>query len=112
MHPKLRWRVEVPVPIVGDRRSGDAVIDDGNAEILVEAETHLDDIQGLERRLSAKARDLGVKLSLLLVADTRHNRQVVRLHGELRRRFPLDTRAALRSLLAGQLPTEGALVIL
>jgi hypothetical protein len=43
--PGARWRTEVPVPIAGDLRSGDAVVDVAEGEVLIEAETYLGDIQ-------------------------------------------------------------------
>lgn len=108
----LRWRTEVPVPITGDGRSADAVIDGPGVDILVEAETHLDDIQALERSIAGKQRDLGIERVILLVADTRHNREVVGHAHELRRRFPLGTRACLAALSSGRDPGGDALVIL
>jgi transcriptional regulator with XRE-family HTH domain len=110
--PPLNWRVEVPMPIPGDRRSADAVISGGGGGLLVEAETHLHDIQALERRVAAKARDLAIARVVLLVADTRHNRHVLRLHPELRTAFPLSARACLAAFDAGRLPQAGAVVIL
>ena len=47
------------MPLAGDARSGDAVVTVANGDILIEAETHLDDIQAIERKAAAKARDLG-----------------------------------------------------
>jgi hypothetical protein len=98
--------------MVGDRRSGDAVIEGREFEILVEAETHLDDIQALERSIAGKQRDLGIERVILLVADTRHNREVIRCVGELRRRFPVGTRACLAALRRGRDPGGDAIVIL
>src|SRR5262245_53814293 len=43
LHPSLRWRTEVPMPIPGDLRSGDGVIDGAFGTILTEAETRLTD---------------------------------------------------------------------
>jgi hypothetical protein len=54
LHPGLSWRAEVPVPIAGDPRSGDGVIGWRFGSALVEAETHLGDIQALERRVRPK----------------------------------------------------------
>ena len=110
-HP-LRWRVEVPVPIAGERRSADAVISDMDGDVLVEAETHLHDIQALERRVTLKARDLGIDRVVLLVADTRHDRHVLRLHPELLAAFPWSSRACLAAFDAGRLPNASGLVIL
>lgn len=108
----LRWRTEVPMPIEGDRRSADALIEGATFEIIVEAETHLDDIQALERGIAGKQRDLGVARVILLVADTRHNRAVIARLPELLRRFPVGTRACLAALAAGRDPGGDALVIL
>lgn len=60
------WRTEVPVPITGDLRSGDAVVSVTDGDVLIEAETHVGDIQTIERKISAKARDLGVDRVVLL----------------------------------------------
>jgi transcriptional regulator with XRE-family HTH domain len=109
---RMRWRVEVPMPIAGDLRSGDAVISVEDGEILIEAETRLDDIQAIERKSAAKARDLGTSYLILLVADTRHNREVIRAHPELKARFPIDTRTCLARLAKGLLPDGDGLVIL
>jgi transcriptional regulator with XRE-family HTH domain len=112
LHPNFRWRAEVPVPIAGDLRSGDAVITAPDKEMLVEAETHLGDIQALERRAGAKARDLGVERLILLVASTRHNRRVIALHPELLQRFPIGSRACLVALARGEDPGGDCLVVL
>jgi transcriptional regulator with XRE-family HTH domain len=108
----IRWRAEVPIPIAGDLRSGDAMIAAGEWDALVEAETHIGDVQLIERKASAKQRDLGATRLILLVSDTRYNRDVVRLHPELRERFPVDARACLRRLSRGEDPGGGALVVL
>ena len=107
-----RWRTEVPVPIAGDLRSGDATLAIGHGTVLIEAETHLADVQALERKGAAKARDLGAARLILLLADTRHNREVARLHPELRERFPIGTRVCLAALREGRDPGGDALVFL
>lgn len=112
IEPGIRWRTEVPMPIEGDRRSADALMDGERLEAIVEAETHLDDIQALERGIAGKLRDLGVKRVILLVADTRHNRAVIARVPELRRRFPIGTRACLAALAQGRDPGGDGLVIL
>lgn len=110
--PQVVLRVEVPIPIAGDLRSADAVIAVAEGEILVEAETHLGDVQLVERHAAAKARDLGALRTVLLVADTRHNRQVIEDHPELIERFPVNTRTCLAKLAKGKDPGGDALVIL
>jgi transcriptional regulator with XRE-family HTH domain len=108
----IRFRTEVPMPIEGDRRSGDVVLGLAGIEILVEAETRLDDIQATERNISGKQRDLAAERVVLLVADTRHNREVIRRTPELRARFPVDTRACLAALSRGMDPGGDCLAVL
>lgn len=100
------------MPIPGDRRSADATITGDDVDALVEAETRLHDIQTLERGIAGKQRDLGVERVVLLVADTRHNRAVIARVPELRRRFPVGTRAGLAALGRGLDPGGDCLVIL
>ena len=110
--PIVRWRVEVPIPIAGDLRSGDATLEFEGGDALIEAETHLGDVQLIERKATAKQRDLGAGRLILLVADTRHNREVIRLHPELHERFPIDTRRCLARLARGEDPGGDCLVVL
>ena len=110
--PSLRWRTEVPVPLPGDLRSADVVIDGPSVDELVEAETRLDDLQALERRVRIKQRDLRIGRVILLIADTRHNRSVVTGHPELAERFPITTRACLAALRPGRDPGGDSIVLL
>jgi transcriptional regulator with XRE-family HTH domain len=112
LHRSLRWEAEVPVPLPGDPRSGDGMIGGNGWDALVEAETRIGDIQLIERRSAAKQRDLGARRLILLVADTRHNREVLRRHPELRERFPIGTRRCLARLGQALDPGGDALVIL
>lgn len=110
--PGMRWRTEVPIPIDGDRRSVDAVVENLAVRAMIEAETRIDDVQGLERRVNAKQRDLGIARVILLVADTRHNRTIVANIPAIRTRFPVSTRACLSALGRGRDPGGDALVFL
>ena len=110
--PNLRWRTEVPLPLPGDLRSADVVIDGGSVDAFVEAETRLGDLQAMERKIRLKQRDLGIRRVILLVADTRHNRSVLEAHPDLLERFPVSTRACLLALRAGHDPGGDALVLL
>ena len=100
VHPSLRWRTEVPLPIARDFRAWDAMIVGPDWRLAVEAETVLADTQALERRLTLKQRDDAVDHVLLLVADTPRNRRAraaspaafAALNGE-----PRDVLAALRA---------------
>ena len=108
----VAWRTEVPVPISGDQRSGDAVVSRDGTDCLVEAETHLGDFQALERRIGAKARDLGADRIVLLLADTRHNRAMLNTVSAIRERFPIEARTWFRAIGRGEDPGGDALVIL
>lgn len=108
-----RWRTEVPLPIVGDRRAWDGLANIGKGSLGVEAETRLRDIQALERRLALKQRDGGIERMVLVVSDTRLNRRVLDLHREaLRPMLPLDGREILRALRSGRLPEASGIVLL
>ena len=110
--PGLRWLPEVPIPIEGDRRSADAVIEGASARVLIEAETRIDDVQALERRIGGKLRDMKIERVILLVADTRHNRSVVRDTPGIHTRFPMSTRACLSALGRGRDPGGDGLIFL
>lgn len=112
--PDWAWEFEVPLPLLEDPRAWDAVATCAatGLRIHVEAETRVDDIQALLRRVSLKRRDGGATRVVLLVADTRHNRDVCASAGELRAAFPLDARHALSALAQGRDPGADALVLL
>jgi hypothetical protein len=78
----------------------------------VEAETVLDDLQALERRLHRKQRDGGIDVIILLVADTRRNRRAVEAALASFAGFSRDSRETLRALRAGKNPGRSAIVFL
>lgn len=107
-----RFLTEVPLPIPGDLRAWDgmAVLD---RKVAVEAETRPRDIQAVERRCALKARDGGIEIVLLLLADTAPNRAMLDVHREdLRAMFPLDGRQVLPELRAGRAPAASGIVVL
>jgi transcriptional regulator with XRE-family HTH domain len=112
LHRTIAWRTEVQMPIPGDLRSADGVATTPAFEAIVEAETRVDDVQAVVRRLRSKQRDLGVPRAILLVNDTRHNRNVIRQIPDLRRQFPIDMRQCLAALSRGEDPGGDCLVIL
>jgi transcriptional regulator with XRE-family HTH domain len=118
-HKSLAWRTEVPFPSPGDQRAWDALIrgvDQVSGDtwrVGVEAETHPNDLQALDRRLALKERDGGVDWMVLLLLTSRHNRSLLATHGPvLRARFPLDGRRALELLGAGAPLGRNALIVL
>lgn len=116
LHPSLRWRPEVGLPIEGDLRAWDAEIT-GRQPVMwrtrVEAETRIADGQALERRLALKLRDDPSGHLILLVSDTRTNRSALRsLRDGLRELLPLGTRELLAALSNGRDPGGSGIVIL
>ena len=116
LHPGLRWRTEVPLPIDGDLRAWDAEIrgrDPRPWRARVEAETRISDGQALERKLALKLRDDPEGHLILLVADTRTNRRALAaLAPGLLAMLPLHTRDILAKLSRGEEPTGSGIVIM
>jgi transcriptional regulator with XRE-family HTH domain len=112
IHSKVPYRTEVPMPIAGDLRAGDATIDLPSVLILIEAETRLIDIQGVERKAALKQRDLDADRLILLLSDTPNNRRVLGLHAELRARFPITQRRCMAALSRGEDPGGNTIVVL
>ncbi len=77
-----------------------------------DAEARLGDVQALLRRTALKRRDGGVARLILLVADTRHNRAVLRAAAaEFAAAFPADPRQAHACLRKGIDPGADALIL-
>lgn len=107
------WSFEVPMPIPGDLRAGDAVVRSGTCRCLVEAFTRFVDHQAQVRSAHLKRRDLGVDRLVLLISDTNANRAVIRAAGPiLRESFPIGTRQAIGAMAAGEDPGGDPLIIL
>jgi hypothetical protein len=112
VHASLLRRTEVPLPIRGDLRAWDMLIEGRGWRIAVEAETVLDDLQGLERRLARKQRDGGIDVLIMLVADTRRNRRALEAAPASFAGFSREARTTLRALRAGTNPGRSAIVFL
>jgi transcriptional regulator with XRE-family HTH domain len=109
----LRHVPEVGLPRAGDLRAWDEVAFGAAWSIPVDAESRLRDVQAVARRASLKLRDSGFDRMILLLADTRHNRHVLRLAGDsLSGAFPVPGRHALASLERGRCPAGSAIVVL
>jgi hypothetical protein len=101
----------------GDLRAWDVVIRGRSRQGAwirpVEAETAPRDFQALERRLELKMRDSDVDAMILLLADTRHNRDFIRVNrASLAIRFPVPGERALELLRVGAPPDGSALIVL
>jgi transcriptional regulator with XRE-family HTH domain len=109
----FRWRTEVPLPIPGDQRAFDGLLTKPGLRIAVEAEMRLRDLQALQRRVELKKRDGDVDRLILLVPDTRSNREAIRAAGEgFDTAFPAGTRRVMSALAAGRDPGSDGLVVL
>lgn len=116
LHHDLKLRTEVPLPIDGDQRAWDGMVDGfapAAAKLPAEAETRIHDFQAQTRRIALKRRDAGFDHVLLVVAATRRNREAVKAAGAVvNELFPVPARTALAALAAGQHPGGSALVFL
>ena len=111
--PGLTWRTEVPLRIERDLRAWDAVVGGPGWRVPVDAETRLRDVQALARREALKRRDDGAETMILLVTDTRHNRQVIRLaKADLVGDFPMTAAAVLAAVCKGERPTGSGILFL
>jgi transcriptional regulator with XRE-family HTH domain len=112
LSPVWRARREAPIPIGGDRRAWDLLLE-GPISIGVEAETRPGDLQALERRIHLKQRDSGVTRAVLLIRGTRRNRLMMReLLPVLRAGFPLATAEVMRALGEGRDPGADGIAVL
>lgn len=109
----IRLRTEVPLQGDGERRAWDGELAIERDTCKLEAETVLYDLQSQDRRIARKMAADDVGRVVLLVADTRRNRRVLRefspLIGE---RYPLATREIMAGLAAGRLPRASGCVVL
>jgi transcriptional regulator with XRE-family HTH domain len=106
------WRTEVTLQIEGDLRAWDAEIRGDTWICHVEAETVLDDIQAVERKLERKRRDGGNGSVILLIADTRRNRRALAAAPAAFAGFSRESRALLRALRSGADPACDAILFI
>lgn len=111
----LRFRLEVALPRTSDHpelRAWDAMLFGGEERTAIELEMRLRDVQALRRRMDLKRRDDPTEGFLLLIADTRSNRLVLRefavLFEDLPRLRPTVVRTALAS---GKHPRSGLVLL-
>ena len=116
LHPNLRWRTEVALPLDGDLRAWDAEIRGAGQppwRARVEAETRITDGQALERKVALKVRDDPDGHVLLLVADTRTNRRALAtLRAGMREQFPIQARVMLAALSEGREPPGNGILLM
>lgn len=109
------WRVglDVPIPLPGDLRAVDVMLQNGTCNIAVEVITRLRDLQAQLRGAQLKQRDLGADRLILVVAGSHANRfALAAARPTLLATFELDTRRVLASLAAGDDPGRDAVIVL
>jgi hypothetical protein len=106
------WRTEVAVstnPL--DRRAIDALMVLGSVRVGLEFIPHLIDAQAQLRQANLKLEASGIDCMIMVLADTRNNREAVRgVRSYLTGSFPLGSRAVLAALRAGKLPAANGIV--
>ena len=117
--PSIGFRLEVPLPIEGDRRAWDVFLDrllDVQGTLCgmpVEVESRIIDAQAQVRRIALKMRDSEVDSVVVVIADTPMNRRAVAAsRPALTGMFPVTARKALAALADGRHPGGSALVFL
>jgi transcriptional regulator with XRE-family HTH domain len=112
-HRSIRVMTEVPLPGRMDQRAWHVVLAGSRWRRPFEVETRPRDRQALERRIALKERDGGLAGVSLVLLDSRHNREFVRIHeAALLERFPVPARDALAALRAGSDPGAGSVILL
>ena len=97
----------------GDLRAWDVLLSVDGMEYGVIAETRIRDLQALLRREHRKQFDGAVDRLILLVAETRHNRETLASARSLiQEAFPLRTRAVMAALRTGRAPAGNGIVLL
>lgn len=100
------------MPMAGDRRSADGLIVGPGFRVLVEAETHLNDVQETERRIAGKARDPQADRVILLLLESRHHQALRSASSALQQRYPVGARIALAALERGADPGGDCVITL
>ena len=115
--PHVSVRLEVPLPIPGDRRAWDMFLDHLLDEhgrprgLPVEVETRIGDVQAQFRRIALKLHDAEMDAVVVVVADTPSNRRAVAAsRSALAGMFRVSPRMAFAALAEGRHPGGSSLV--
>jgi transcriptional regulator with XRE-family HTH domain len=110
--PRWRRRLEVPLPIPGDRRATDLVLSTSEGSVSVEVFTRLRDAQAQLRATALKWRDSGNDRLVVALAATRTNRAALAaVRDLLADEFPVDTRRVMDALHEGRVPSANGIVL-
>ena len=112
-------RLEVPLPIQGDRRAWDLFLDrlldrDGRPiGMPAEVETRISDAQAQIRKIWLKMRDSSMDAVIVVVADTPTNRRAIAAaRSTVAGMFPVTARTALAALAEGRHPGGSCLLFI
>jgi transcriptional regulator with XRE-family HTH domain len=112
-HPSISIATEVPLPGDRDLRAWDVVLAGRSWRHHIEVETRPRDRQAVERRVALKTRDGAEGGVSLLLLDSRHCRDFVRVgQAAFAQRFPVPAAVALAALRAGHDPGPGSVLLL
>ena len=112
-HSAWRWETEVPIPLPGDLRAGDARAAIPGCTVLLELWTRLADWQAQSRGALLKQRDLHADRLIIVLKASRANREALRQAGpQSRASFPLESREILRALAEGRDPGGNGIAFL
>jgi hypothetical protein len=109
------WQVilEATMPIQGDLRAADALLVGASVRCMVEVITRLADFQAQVRAAHRKQRDIGGDRLVIVIAGTTTNRRALADAGSaVRDAFPIDTKATMRALGAGEDPGADGIVLI
>ena len=101
------------MPKPGDLRAADQVSTIPGCRVMVEAYRRFSDYQAQTRSARLKQQEIGAERLLILLEDTRTNRDALSAGGsEVRRSFPVPPRAMLAALGAGRDPGGDGIILL
>jgi transcriptional regulator with XRE-family HTH domain len=113
--PPLQFRHEVALPRrdgAPEWRAWDAVLFGEGRRTTIELEMRLRDVQALRRRIDLKRRDDPAQAFLLAIADTDHNRRVLREFESFFADLPrLRPSVVAVALAAGRHPPSGIVLV-
>jgi transcriptional regulator with XRE-family HTH domain len=116
VRPPLTWSTDVPLPQRDEgppeRRAWDAVLYGHGERTTIELESRIRDAQEMSRRFGLKRRDDPTEHWLLVVADTRMNREVLKEFGALFAVYPrIATSWVFAPLERGEHPPSGLVLL-
>ncbi len=105
LSPSWKVRLEAPVPIAGDRRAFDVLLQSGSLTIAIEVITRLRDVQAQLRSANLKWRDSGTTRLVMVIGSTHANRRALAGAGAaLADDFPVEPAQLSPHSVKGRIP--------